>query len=107
MKDKVYDLYKVSEGVDNLGHPFVSVLIAIRNSKGSEPVAMFNHPSCNGCLAGRTWRNDVKTLEFFLEDSFEPVINEVKQDGYSCVAVNKNDKGKRIVTPLLRRFPKD
>lgn len=107
MKEKVYDLYKIAEGTDKNGDEFMTVLISLRKTVGSEPVAVFNHPHCSTCSAGMTWRSNVKTLEFFLGGEFKVVMDEVKRDGYSCVAVGKNDKGERTITALLRRFPKE
>lgn len=106
-KEKVYDLYKIAEGTDKNGDEFMTVLISLRKTVGSEAVAVFNHPHCSTCSAGMTWRSNVKTLEFFLGGEFKSVMDEVKRDGYSCVVVGKNDKGERTITALLRRFPKE
>lgn len=85
---KYYALTKAAEGTDSQGAHFMTVIVELRlKNGGTQPVAWFNEPTCaDAHRAGCTWRDSIRTLDWFLGQQKDAILERLRKVGYINIA---------------------
>lgn len=85
---KYYTLTKAAEGTDSQGAHFMTVIVELRLKNGcTQPVAWFNEPTCaDAHRAGCTWRDSIRTLDWFLGQQKDAILERLRKEGKIDIA---------------------
>lgn len=85
---KYYTLTKAAEGTDSQGAHFMTVIVELSlKNGGTLPVAWFNEPTCaDAHRAGCTWRDSIRTLDLFLGQRKDEILERLRKDGRCYIA---------------------